>query len=279
MIDYVSQVRECKEELANLKKLREVDLQAIRRLEYEKNAREEELRDAEAKIRSMKDHHAEKVHDLERRLERERSEAGQERDALHRVHQMEQQKLNTKHRAEYNELLRKHDEEKNTLETSWNTEIDQMINEREFIKAEHRRALAIKEEHATQLTNALLAKDNDTYLPASLGIANFLQFEDDQIKAKLEVLVRSVDDLARLEWKMNQEVWTEQVTNGLDFHGNLRLLKKNILQDSIWTILNQHIFGSPFRIFGDEGQLLDIEWRDKHRQGLLFRPYPVQNLP
>jgi hypothetical protein len=38
--------------------------------------------------------------------------------------------------------------------------------------------------------------------------------------------------------------------------------KKQVLQDMIWGILQQYIFASPFRPFGEEGRKLETAWRN-----------------
>ncbi|KAG0645703.1 hypothetical protein D0Z07_8513 [Hyphodiscus hymeniophilus] len=43
---------------------------------------------------------------------------------------------------------------------------------------------------------------------------------------------------------------------------NQQLFKKQVLQDAIWGILQQYIFASPFRPFGEEGRKLENAWRD-----------------
>ena len=78
----------------------------------------------------------------------------------------------------------------------------------------------------------------------------------------LEV-VQMVDTLGRLVWKPNQKVWNDEKLRQLGKNQNQRVLKKSILQDLIWKIMLKHIFCSPFRVFGNEGEKLEKEWREQ----------------
>ncbi|KAH0556985.1 hypothetical protein GP486_005224 [Trichoglossum hirsutum] len=105
-----------------------------------------------------------------------------------------------------------------------------------------------------------LQKDVNAYSAALLSRDNFKPTPDNEIKARFLELVQDVDTLARLEWKVDQKEWTNQVLRLLS--PNQRLLKKQILQDSVWAILNEYIFCSPFRVFGEEGQFLEMQWNE-----------------
>jgi hypothetical protein len=111
-----------------------------------------------------------------------------------------------------------------------------------------------------------LRKDVDAYSAALLARDDFKPTPDNEIKTRFLDLVQDVDALARLEWKVDQKEWTSQVLRRIS--PNQRLLKKQILQDSIWGILHECIFCSPFRIFGEEGQSLETQWNEECGKGL-----------
>jgi len=113
-----------------------------------------------------------------------------------------------------------------------------------------------------------LRKDIDEYSRALLARDNFQPISDSEIEARFLDLVQDVDALARLDWKVNDKEWTSQVLHRLST--NQRLLKKQFLQDSIWVILYEYIFCSPFRIFGEEGQSLETQWNGEYKEGLLL---------
>jgi len=121
-----------------------------------------------------------------------------------------------------------------------------------------------------------LRKDVDAYSVALLARDQFTPKPDNEIKARFLDLVQDVDALARLEWKANQKEWTNQVLQSLS--PNQRPLKKQILQDTIWVILHESIFCSPFRVFGEEGQALETQWNGECGKGLsLHKSLDVQS--
>lgn len=77
---------------------------------------------------------------------------------------------------------------------------------------------------------------------------------DVEIKDKFLGLAQEVDMLARLEWKTDQTGYPLEVLHSL--FSTLKILKRQLLQDNIWILLNQHIFCSPFRVLGEEGGIL-----------------------
>ena len=42
------------------------------------------------------------------------------------------------------------------------------------------------------------------------------------------------------------------------------------MQNTLWVILYEMIFCTPFRVFGEEGVKLDMQWLDKYGQGKLL---------
>lgn len=46
---------------------------------------------------------------------------------------------------------------------------------------------------------------------------------------------------------------------------NTRILKLEIVQNSVWLILHSRIFATPFRVLGDEGTILDDDWMNKFK--------------
>jgi hypothetical protein len=106
-----------------------------------------------------------------------------------------------------------------------------------------------------------LRKDVEAYSTALLERDDFKGLPDDDIKRKFGDIGRDVDILARLEWKADQKKWPKKILEGLS--SNQRKLRKQILQDSIWVLLLEYIFCSPFRIFGEEGLSLEEQWNEQ----------------
>jgi hypothetical protein len=51
---------------------------------------------------------------------------------------------------------------------------------------------------------------------------------------------------------------------------NDRRTRTHLIQNTLWVILYEMIFCTPFRVFGEEGVKLDMQWLDKYGQGKLL---------
>jgi hypothetical protein len=154
------------------------------------------------------------------------------------------------HALTIKQMEQEHESEKNLMQKEHETELEVQKTQLEMAHAEEKERLR---------------KDVDAYSAALLARDDFKPTPDNEIKARFQDLVQDVDALARLEWKVNQE-WTSQALRRL--LPKQRLLKKQILQNSMWTILHRYIFCSPFRIFGEEGQSLEMLWNEECGKGL-----------
>ncbi len=113
------------------------------------------------------------------------------------------------------------------------------------------------------LNGALLARDMNDFNLLEQNI--FKPMSDLNIEARFLELVQEIDTLSRLEWKPDPKAWTNQILRRLST--NQRILKKQILQDSMWALLHDFIFCSPFRIFGEEGRTLELQWNEQCGKG------------
>jgi hypothetical protein len=94
----------------------------------------------------------------------------------------------------------------------------------------------------------------------------FVPITDGVLQSAFFDICREVDTLSWIKWVFNNSPWTDdfqaQITD------NQKRLQKHILQDTIWGVLFEFIFCSPFRVFGSEGKVLETQWNDacgKHR--------------
>ena len=103
-----------------------------------------------------------------------------------------------------------------------------------------------------------LRKDIESLNGALLARERFKPATDNELEARFQDLAHDVGSLARLEWKSNRTDWADEFLGR--FSRNQRLLKKQILQDSVWVVLHETIFCSPFRALGEEGRSLEAHW-------------------
>lgn len=202
-----------------------------------------------------------------------------EKEDMEEKHEAAMKKMEDEYEADLDDMTEKHESEQKQL----NARISQMENDHAAEQAKTKKDFEVKKQQLEQQTaqeearlkasyeakaaqlevdhaddKMRLRKEVEAYSTALLARDDFKPMPDNDIKSRFLDLVQDVDALARLEWKANHAEWTDQVLRRLS--QNQRLLKKQILQDSIWVLLHDFIFCSPFRIFGEEGQSLERQW-------------------
>jgi hypothetical protein len=109
---------------------------------------------------------------------------------------------------------------------------------------------------------------------------NFKILTDREISQRFTSLVNEVDDVSRAAWDKRKEPnWPfaekllRQTLNGT----NYRELTQQIIQNSIWLILFERIFSTPFKVFGDEGEYLQQMWIGEFGTGITcFRDLEIE---
>ena len=93
---------------------------------------------------------------------------------------------------------------------------------------------------------------------------HFKGLRDRDITGKFTRLATEVEDISTLEWNNHDTGnWPLSESQLFQIHpNNIRLLKQQIVQSSIWLLLYKYIMQSPFRIMGAEVQDADEPWLD-----------------
>jgi hypothetical protein len=76
-----------------------------------------------------------------------------------------------------------------------------------------------------------------------------------------------VDEFARVQWDMRYESTWPFPEKSLRMSENIRRTKQYIIQNTLWVILYEKIFCTPFRVLGDEGKSLEEQWIGEFGQG------------
>jgi hypothetical protein len=116
--------------------------------------------------------------------------------------------------------------------------------------------LQLLSDHANQ--QARLKRDIEALNGALVKREHFKPLSDNDLKSLFSDLAIDIDHVARLGWKYNRTDWTDELLGQVA--KNPRRVKKNILQESLWSVLYDNIFCSPFRVLGEEGRSLETEW-------------------
>jgi hypothetical protein len=88
----------------------------------------------------------------------------------------------------------------------------------------------------------------------------FTPIPDQVLGEKFEALASDVEQLSIKQWRTDQPLFADHVLRQIT--PNPDLMRRDILQDSIWWLLMDHIFCSPFRMFGKQGLTLEQQWND-----------------
>lgn len=212
--------------------------------------------------------HDEELKSLDARRRQEELEWKNETSYLKDKHNAEMENLVISNQAELMEMekWRKKCEQGwrndfESLRVATKSEKDKM---QDFFDKEVRRLRERIEHHEKDLWN----QNRNSASPSSLfDEEDFKGKSDEEIGMQFGKVRYLVEDLARRQWKQEQKIWTDEVLQSLN-PNNLRLKKKNILQNNIWTMLMYHIFSSPFRMFGEQGKILETEWSEHYGQGM-----------
>jgi hypothetical protein len=162
---------------------------------------------------------------------------------------------------------------------SYENKVNQMsVNHSSLLREErrkHREEMTAREEEKTSLKGRLkdvketsqrketaLRSDIDSLQGALLARTAFTPATDHALKAPFEELVNSLGQLARIRWRKDKKHpdWTDELL-GRILPDNSKQIRREVILDSVWMILNKNIFCSPFRVFGEEGQRWEAEWK------------------
>jgi hypothetical protein len=244
-----------------------------RKMEDQKQSYEWEMENQNQKYETIKNERYDastKIGNLYRYIEEMENWHCCEKEDLVRQHQEEKKDLVSQHQEEKEDLISQHQEEKEGLVSKHQEEKEGLVSkhqeENEGLVSKHQeekeRYLAELQDHRNQieaLNSVLLARNKER--PKLL--------DDRAMKQSLEKLVDQVQQYARLQWTFRSTVWTTESLTHLVGNNQARqkMLQMWILQDTIWVILDDDIFGSPFRVFGIEGRNMDMEWLEACDEG------------
>jgi hypothetical protein len=109
--------------------------------------------------------------------------------------------------------------------------------------------------YVEDLTEALLKRDH------------FKAMSDHDLAIRFQDLANEVDQFARARWDHSREPTWPFPDRVLRKSENERRTKQYIVQNTLWVILFERIFCTPFRVLGDEGKSLERRWIEEHGQG------------
>lgn len=93
----------------------------------------------------------------------------------------------------------------------------------------------------------------------------FTPISDRDLAKRFEALVGDVRQLSMREWSADQPLFSDVDLKRVT--PNPHLMRRDILQDNIWWVLCDHIFASPFRMFGEKGLSFESQWTEAYDAG------------
>jgi predicted nucleic acid-binding Zn-ribbon protein len=187
--------------------------------------------------------------DLERRLQSAKSDEQERVDAIH---------------AEWQDKLhqerREHDDSLRRLRS----DIEQLKGDLRRERSGHQEELRKQEEVLMNRYEARI-KENETVIEdfksSSARREHFKGMTDSQVAAEYKRLASSIDEFSRVEWDRNKEhTWPISDDHMRKLAKNTRKLRQQIIQNTLWLLLYDHVFRSPFKILGTDGEQDDAEW-------------------
>jgi hypothetical protein len=183
------------------------------------------------------------------------------------------QEQKDRYELELQEVTTEAAKQQSDLESQMAQQKQSYENEITSLRIEHAQAIhKMEQDHAEDLVNATReSKQKITALNAMLfARADFTPVPDRLLKEKFLSLRHDVQYLARQSWRPDQSFWTTAVL--MEITSNPDKVREQLLRDEIWWILNDHVFASPFRMFGDEARSLESQWNSgcgRGRQSIL----------
>jgi len=92
---------------------------------------------------------------------------------------------------------------------------------------------------------------------------------DNELANRFQVISLEVDEFARVQWDNGRESNWPFPRQSLRKSANERRTKQYVIQNSLWVILYERIFCTPFCVLGNEGKSLEAKWIETFGQGKL----------
>ena len=283
-------LKELNKEKESVKRLdREITALREEKIEiYTKNREEKErlIRDYKAEIKRVQDGASSKSSGLRTRnseLETEinKLKAAQEariqyaRDETANQWSKMQQELKERHQQEVREFQKANDmlnQHLNFESSSAENQRKQLLHDFEQKELAWKKNAKLIEEqleahYTAQVTNVMIEVEA---LKSELTEREHINgLTDSELSEQLELLTNNVREVSRVRWDTtNEHFWPYKETT-IEGVPNPRKLKQQIVQSSIWTILFEQIFYTPFHAFAEEGAAMQREWTRLYGTGKL----------
>ena len=218
-----------------------------------------------AHVEELKSGHDTRLTKLRLEFDRLDKEQDDEHDRKMRFEQDRYDKMVTQLRGEIAQLNATTEEERVRLQVVIQQEQAKVVDEQKRRRKELKEQESMLVQRHTQ-ENYQLRSANEELKQDLFDRKHFKGLRDRDLTGLFTTIVGQVREFSNLDWDPRRESeWPFAEHQLLDIHRhNIRKLKKQLLQNTIWILLYNHIFSSPFRIMGIEARDFDSDWVPIH---------------
>ncbi|KAG4439729.1 hypothetical protein IFR05_004807 [Cadophora sp. M221] len=251
-------------EMAQMQKHHAIEVdEIVARYESEKAALVTELRTTETQYQT-------RLEEMDIQLQQEIVGKDRRLDALKAEHDEEKTGMRAAHEKEKVALVT----DLRTAKSQYQKRLQEMdIQLQQEIVGKEKRLDALRAEHDEEKTGMRAAHEKEKVsltrgLQESVEVLkgalvrrdHFKAMSDHELSYRFQEISSEVDDIARIHWDQRQ-VSTWPFTDQSFRHSeNERRMKQYLIQNTLWVILYERVFCTPFRILGEEGKALEREW-------------------
>lgn len=229
----------------------------------------------ENKIRQMKTNYENEIQQMRMRSRTENLRMQQvESEYESKIEKMgDQMKMKE---GQMKDMERRHDAEQQNMLRIFDDREKEFMQEKLKLAEDHAaKTISLENqfeaEKSTLLTHhaaekARLKKDVENLNGALIARDHFKPLTDVELAQQFLDLDHEIEVVAGIEWKFNKTGWDEEPLQKMKNHQQ-RKFRKAFLHESIWIVLYDNVLSTPFKVFGDEGRLLEIQWADTFNKG------------
>ncbi|KAN0071939.1 hypothetical protein V8E54_009668 [Elaphomyces granulatus] len=207
----------------------------------------------------------------------------------------DKQRVTAEHQATKDEMIRRFEEEKTLMRKDLQRLNDQFRKElykknREVEEAKKKQEVEekrLEEQNAAEKLRLEIKKekeyrklkdDVEALKGAMVKGDHFKAISDRDLIARFKDIASEIDDFSRVRWDNRRKATWPFPDSVLRKSENERRSKQYVIQNTIWAILYERIFCTPFRVLGPQGKLMEQDWIENYGQGELSCMHPI-NLP
>ncbi|KAN0071923.1 hypothetical protein V8E54_009652 [Elaphomyces granulatus] len=234
----------------------------------EKSRMRNEFHEEKSIVESQKTGHQAAIDELRERFDGERISMKKELQRRNDQSRIQLRNLQDQHDQE----LRKKDQEIEDVKKK--REVEEKRMEEEDVAGKILRLKKDMEEKQRSLMDEVEALKG-----AMVERDHFKVISDRDLARRFQDLASEIDELSRERWDNRREATWPFPNNVLLKSDNERRSKQYVIQNTIWVILYERIFCTPFRVLGTEGKLLEESWVLKYGQALQDWKSPAAVVP